>query len=112
MDDERLKRTVSKITRGIYYHHLGQPVPAGCTVDPLNLATVDRERLAAFRSDPEIANLPTYEIGMNTFQYKFGQFAENQLTAILVMRVYEWAEFVALILADGTLCKMRKNQTS
>jgi len=112
IEDERLKRTVSKITRGIYYHHQKRPVPEGYTVFPLSLFTLDRERLAVLKNDPEIANMPVGEIGKKTFQYKIGYSAEDNNMTVLIMRVYEWAEFMGLVLPEGTLNEARKNLTA
>jgi hypothetical protein len=103
LDDERLKRTVSKITRGIYFYRMGQPVPEGYAVYPLTFFTLDRQRRDEFKKNQEIASMPTYGIGKQTFEFKFGHYQHDARSALFIMRVYEWAEFIALVLPEGTL---------
>jgi hypothetical protein len=81
-------RTIQRITRGLYFHHLGKSLPYDAPIEvfPIRDGTDLRRILEPFLMHMQAANIGGHAV----FEYVFTCAADEQRSSLWVYRFYEW----------------------
>lgn len=100
---ERLEKILSKIIRGLYYHHIKRTLKKEYSIkifgqDNLKLQTPEMKEFIKSKILHYVNQAPLYEIGKNTFHYKYLLTREDNYAGAWVLRFYEKVHFLGLVL--------------
>lgn len=94
----RLIAVSDRITRGLFYHHFGRPVPEEYSVTSRLSSTLDPddEGLALILDLIESTNPTMMSVGSNLFQYRFGCVPEDPSATFWVLIYFGKVSFLSI----------------
>lgn len=99
---QRIHKVAERITRGLFYHHEGRPVPDDCLVSAMCVTGRAMEsdlRDHVYGLAQALSEHETHDLGGGTFRYRFDHAEEEERvpnSTIWVFSFYEAIEFFAL----------------
>jgi hypothetical protein len=105
LDVRRLDRTAANITKGLFYHSMGYPVPANYKVLATNLdlfmskpSSVDLAKLIYNYLLPKCSRIKPTVIGNNVFSYQVFFENDDANTVFILMQIYRRWRYFGLVL--------------
>jgi hypothetical protein len=108
VDYGRLERVLSKVIRGLYYHHTKMRLKMEYSIkiiveDDLKLQTQSIKNFIKSKILYHIDQTALCEIGKNTFNYKFLLTKEDKYAGAWILRFYGKVHFLGLVLKNQDL---------
>jgi len=110
IDMNRIHAVAERITRGLFYHHEGRPVPDDCLVSAMCVTGRTMEgdlQDHVFGLAQALNEHKTYDLGDGTFRYRFAHVEEEKKapnSTVWLFSIYEAIEFIALIVDASLEC--------
>ena len=108
VDNERLEKVLSKIIRGLYYHHMKKTLSREYLIKIISEDNLKRQALNTkeFIKSKIFCFLDQtwlYEIGKNTFHYKYLLTREDNCAGAWILRFYKKVHFLGLVLHESSV---------
>jgi len=105
---ERLEKILAKIIRGLYYHHTKRTLKKEYSIkifgqDDLKLQSLEMKEFLKTKILYYLGQVHLYEMGKNTFHYKYLLTREDEYAGAWVLRFYEKVHFLGLVLKKQDL---------
>ena len=105
---ERLETILSKVIRGLYFHHIGKVLKNEYSVkiigeDDLKLQSASTTEFIKSKIIYYLDQTFLHEIGKNTFNYKFLLTSEDKYAGAWILRFYGKVHFLGLVLKNQDL---------